>query len=174
MAEQLLAEPASFELEADRRLFHAIRRRLWDYEALRASHPRLELDVHHGTVRLGGRVRTLAMKESAGYLCRRDDGVAVVRNDVISDTEVVRDVAAALAADPELGPLCLRVDVRDGVATLSGDLPAPELEATALEAARQVRSVEDVISNLTVRPAARPPTAPLPKPAAPAGEEAKA
>lgn len=174
MAEQLLAEPASFEREADRRLFNAIRRRLWDYEALRATHPKLELEVHHGSIRLGGRVRTQAMKEIAGYLCRREDEVGVVRNEIVSDTEVVYDVAAALASEPQLGPLCLRVDVRDGIATLSGELPAPDLEASALEAARRVPTVEDVFSNLTVRPPTRPPTAPPPQPAIPAAEEATA
>jgi osmotically-inducible protein OsmY len=162
LSEQLLAEPASFEREEDRRVFHDVRRRLHDYEALRATHPRLELEVHHGAVRLSGRVRTQAMKEIVGYLCRQVDEVAVVRNEVVSDTEVVRQVADALATDPTVGPLCLRVDVRDGVATLSGDLPSAELEAQAVAAAGQAEAAEAIVSALVVRPAVRPPTAPAP------------
>ena len=173
MAEQLVATPASFNREADKRLFLAVRRRLWDYEPLRASHPQLELEVSHGTMRLGGRVRTLAMKEIVGYLCQRQEGVAVVRNELISDTEVVRRVADALAEDPQLGPLCLRVDARDGVATLSGDLPGAELESRAVEVARGAPGVADVISELVVRRPQRPPTAPPPK-AAEAGAPASA
>ena len=162
LSEQLVAEPASFESEEDQRAFHEIRRRLYAYEALRATHPTLELEVQHGTARLTGRVRTQAMKEILGYLCRQVDDVAVVRNDVISDTEVVRQVADALATDPILGPLCLRVDARDGVVTLSGDLPSAELEPQAIEVAGQADAAREVVSALVVRPAVRPPTAPPP------------
>ena len=165
MAEQLVASPAHFDSERDRQLFLELRRRLWDYEPLRATLPDFELDVRHGTVRLSGRVRTLAMKEIAGYICARVDGAAVIRNELVSDTEVVRAVADALAADPKLAPLCLYVDVRDGVATLSGDLPSPELEGRAVETTRNVSVVKDVNSELVVRPPVRWPTAPPPKPA---------
>ena len=172
MAEQLVAEPQVFELEADRRLFLELRRRLWDYEPLRASRPRLEVEPTHGTVLIRGRVRTLAMKEMVSYLCQRVEGVTAVRNELISDTEVERGVADALAADPELGPLCLRVDARNGVATLSGDLPRPELEVRAVEAARSAPGVVEVISDLAVRPQQRPPTAPPPRAAKPEGSAA--
>ena len=159
MAEQLVTPPARFAREGDRRLFDEVRGRLLDYEPLRATQPRLELDVTGGNVRIAGRVRTLAMKEIVGYLCQRVAGGGVVQNDLISDTEVVRQVADALLADAELAPLCLRVDARDGVATLSGDLPRPELEARAVEAARTAPGVADVVSVLAVRPPERPPTA---------------
>jgi hypothetical protein len=101
------------------------------------------------------------MKEIVGYLCRRVDGVVSVRNELVSDTEVVRRVADALATDPELAPLCIKIDARAGIATLAGDLPSPELEARAIETARSAPDVVDVISQLTVRRPERPPTAPL-------------
>src|SRR5712691_6146542 len=134
LAEQLAAEPESFEEEADKRLFLAARRELWAYEPLRATHPRLELDARHGTLRIAGRVRTRAMKEIAGYICQRVVGAAVVRNEIVSDTEVARQVADALATDPDVAALCLRVEVRDGIATLSGELPVAELENQAVTA----------------------------------------
>ena len=168
MADQFAAAPATFERESDKRLFMELRRVLWDYEPLRATRPRLDLDVTHGTARLSGRVRTLAMKQIAGYLCRRVEGVGAVRNELISDTEVQRQVADALAVDDELGPLCLRVDARDGVATLSGDLPSPEFEERALQAARMAPGVAEVVSELLVRRPGRPPTAPTPGAAEPA------
>ena len=171
MAEQLLAQPGSFERESDRRTFLAIRRRLWEYEALRATRPELELEVRHGTVRLRGRVRTLAMKEIAGYLLAREEGVDLVQNDLVSDTEVIRDVADALALDEQLAPLCLVVDARAGIVTLSGELPEPELEQRAVDVAAAVPTVVSVLSNLQVRRRERPPTAPAPAPA-PTGEAA--
>jgi osmotically-inducible protein OsmY len=163
MAQQLVAAPADFERDSDRRLFLGLRRRLWEYEPLRASRPEIDLDVRHGVVRIGGRVRTLAMKEIVGYLCQRTEGVAAVRNDLVSDTEVVRKVADAIAADPQLGALCIKVDVRAGVATLAGELPDAAFEARVLEAARTAPDVTDVVSELVVRLPERPPTAPPPK-----------
>jgi osmotically-inducible protein OsmY len=172
LAEQLVASPAQFNSEEDRGLFLELRGQLWEYEPLRATLPDFQLDVRHGTVWLSGRVRTLAMKEIVGYICKRADRVGVVENNLVSDTEVVRAVADALAADPELGPLCLRVDARDGVVTLSGDLPDAGLERRALEAARNVAVVQDVASELVVRPPARWPTAPRPKPAGETADQA--
>jgi osmotically-inducible protein OsmY len=161
VAEQLVAASGPFEQEADKRLFLALRRRLLEYEPLRSTRPQVELNVKHGMVQITGRVRTLAMKEIVGYLCRRMDGVVSVRNELVSDTELNRRVADALAADPELAPLCIKIDARDGMTTLAGELPGPDLEPRAIEAARSVPDVEDVISQLTVRRRERPPTAPL-------------
>src|SRR5262249_45289424 len=107
---------------ADRHLLTAIRKVLWAYEPLRATRPTLEIFVRDGRVTLSGRVRTLAIKEISEYMVFRLDGVRAVRNDLVADPEVMRDVADAIAADPELGPLCPRVDVREGVVSLSGDV----------------------------------------------------
>jgi osmotically-inducible protein OsmY len=161
VAEELVAASAPFEQETDKRLFLALRRRLLKYEPFRSTAPEVRLNVTHGTVQITGRVRTLAMKEIVGYLCRRVDGVVSVRNELVSDTELVRRVADALAADPELAPLCIKIDARAGIATLAGDLPSPELEPRAIETARGAPDVVDVISQLTVRRSERPPTAPL-------------
>jgi osmotically-inducible protein OsmY len=160
LAEVLLAQPGSFERESDRRIFLSLRKRLWEYEALRATRPELDLEVRHGAVRLRGRVRTLAMKEIAGYLLAREEGVGTVQNELISDTEVIRDVADALALDEQLAPLCLVVDARAGIVTLSGELPEPALEQRAVDVAAAVPSAVSVISNLVVRHRERPPTAP--------------
>ena len=166
MVERLATEPRSFESDVDQRLFQAARRELWKYEPLRATQPQLELEARHGTLRVAGRVRTQAIKEIVGYICLRLAGAAVIRNELVSDTEVVRQVADAMAADPVVGPLCLRVDVRDGIATLSGELPSAELEQLVVAAAQQAPDAADIVSNLVVRRASRPPTAPEPKPAA--------
>jgi osmotically-inducible protein OsmY len=171
MAEHFVAAPATFAREGDKRLFMELRRVLWDYEPLRSTRPRVDLDVTHGTVRLNGRVRTLAMKEIVGYMVRRTEGVGVLRNDLISDTEVVQQVADVLARDPDLGPLCIRVDVREGVATLTGELPDAALEERAIQMARTAPGAADVVSELVVRRRERPPTAPAPGAIAAASSE---
>lgn len=156
--ENLLALPPEFRQEADKRLFLIIRRRLWEYEPLRGTRPQLDMDVSGGIVRLRGRVRTQAMKLIAGYLVQRTPGVEHVHNDLTSDTEVVRAAADALAADPGLATLCLRVDARMGVVTLSGDIPSAELEPRAVEVVRMVPIVTGVESALVVRPGPTYPT----------------
>ena len=158
MANELVAAPVGIERDADRRLYLGLRRRLWEYEPLRASRPQLDLQVANGAVRITGRVRTLAMKEIIGYLCEKLEGVRSVSNELISDTEVTRNVADALATDSVLGPLCLQVDARAGLVTLAGNVPEPELEARAVELARTATGVLDVISTVAVRRPERPPT----------------
>ena len=160
MSDPLAPAPERFERESDKRLFMELRRRLWEYEPLRATRPKLEIDVSGGSVRLSGRVRTLAMKEIAGYICRRAEGVGALSNELISDTEVIQQVATALALEPELAPLCIRVDAREGVVTLSGELPSAEFEQRAIEAAGRTPVVAGVTSELVVRRYAPSPTAP--------------
>jgi len=135
----------------DADLVNRVRKALWTYEPLRATKPRLEVHVDSGRVTLRGRMRTLAMKEISEYLLRRLDGVNAVRNDVVADPEVIQAVADALATDPELGPLCIRVDARDGDVVLAGDIPDQGLADRALDVAGRVPVAERVGSRLIVR-----------------------
>ena len=156
MAAEELIRGADDLPEADRHLLAAIRKTLWDYEPLRATRPTLNVSVAEGRVRLQGRVRTLAIKEIAEYTVLRLAGVRAVRNDLVADPEVARAVADAVAADPELGPLCPRLDARDGVIIISGDVPSEEVAGRLVELVRSVPLVEDVTSYLQVRPIAAP------------------
>ncbi len=140
--------------DADADLVDRVRRALWNYEPLRASKPRLEVGVDGGRVTLSGRMRTLAMKEISEYLLRRLDGVNAVRNDIVADPEVIQAVADALATDPELGPLCIRVDARDGDVVLAGDVPSDALADRAIDVASHVPVAERVGSRMIVRPGA--------------------
>ena len=137
--------------DQDADLVDRVRKALWGYEPLRASRPRLEVRVDSGRVTLSGRMRTLAMKEISEYLLRRLDGVHAVRNDVVADPEVVQAVADALAIDPELGPLCIRVDARDGDVILAGDVPSEAAANRALDVAGRVAVAERVGSRMLVR-----------------------
>ncbi|MCC6175929.1 MAG: BON domain-containing protein [Chloroflexi bacterium] len=149
MAEELFQAPDDLS-EADRRLFASIRKTLWEYEPLRASRPQLQIDVREGRVSLSGRVRTSALKEIAEYSLLHLPGIRAVRNDLLDDPEVVRAVADAFGADPELGPSCLRVDSRYGEVRLTGNVLTKALEARAIEIASNVPLVASVRSLLVV------------------------
>ena len=136
--------------DEDADLVEQIRKVLWSYEPLRASRPRLEVRVDGGRVTLSGRMRTLAMKEISEYLLRRLDGVNAVRNDVVADPEVIQAVADALATDSELGPLCIRVDARDGDVVLAGDVASEALADRAIDVASRVPVAERVGSRMRV------------------------
>lgn len=137
--------------DRDADLVDRVRKALWNYEPLRASKPRLDVRVDGGRVELRGRMRTLAMKEISEYLLRRLDGVNAVRNDVVADPEVTQAVADALATDPELGPLCIRVDARDGEVVLAGDVPNETVADRAIDVASRVPVAERVGSRMIVR-----------------------
>jgi len=142
--------------DRDAELVTRVRKALWTYEPLRASRPSLDLEVDGGRVTLGGRMRTLAMKEISEYLLRRLDGVNAVRNDVVADPEVIQSVADALALDPELGPLCVRVDAREGAVVLIGDVPNESVADRALDIAGRVATVDSVSSRMVIRAGAPP------------------
>jgi len=94
---------------AEKRIYSRVRRVLWDYEPLRASHAEIFIDVEGGAVRLRGRVRTQPQKIIAAALAERMGEVSSVTNELIADPEVVRSVADALAQDERTAPYVIRV-----------------------------------------------------------------
>jgi hypothetical protein len=166
---------------AAKKLHSRVRRVLWDYEPLRASHAEILIDVLDGqTVRLRGRVRTLPQKLIARVLVERMAEVGVVTNDLIADPDVVRAVADALAQDERTAAYVLRVDSRHGLVILRGEVPSQAVVDAAIEIAASVPIVNSVRNQLTiggeVLPAialARPSTTPdEPDPAAAAAVRA--
>jgi osmotically-inducible protein OsmY len=145
--------------EADRRVLSVIRKTLLDYEPLRATRPLLEVTVRDGLVHMRGRVRTSAIKEIAELLVFQLAPVRAVRNDLVSDPEVVRAVADAFAEDPDLGPACPVIEARDGVVIIIGDVPDEDVARRGVEIATAVPLVASVNSFLRVAP---PPPAVVP------------
>jgi hypothetical protein len=154
------------ELErAEKKTYSRVRRVLWDYEPLRASHAEIFIDVDRDTVRLRGRVRTMPQKFIAGVLVERMAEVGVVTNELIADPEVVRAVADALAQDERTAPYVLRVDSRHGIVVLRGEVPDEATQQAALEIALGVPLVNSlrnqVVTGGAIHPAvalARPST----------------
>jgi osmotically-inducible protein OsmY len=139
------------ELErGEKKLYTRVRRVLWDYEPLRASHAEIFIDVDGGGVRLHGRVRTLPQKLIAAMLVERMADVGTLTNDLIADPDVVRDVASALAQDERTAAYVIRVDSKHGIVMLGGEVPTPDVQQAAIDIAASVPDVLTVRSRLTL------------------------
>lgn len=68
----------------------------------------------------------------------------------LEDAVVATKVKARLAADPEVNPFQIDVDVIDGVVTLSGVVESDYERREAEELARRTEGAEQVINNLRV------------------------
>ena len=159
---------------AEKKIYTRVRRVLWDYEPLRASHAEIFIDVEGDIVTLRGRVRTMPQKLIAEVLVRRMTEVASVRNELISDPEVVRAVANALAQDERTAPYVIRVDSRHGMVVLRGEVPNEAIQRAALEIALGVPLVTSVRSQLTLGGEVWPAVALAPPSAIATKEEAEA
>ncbi|TME36958.1 MAG: BON domain-containing protein [Chloroflexi bacterium] len=136
----------------EKRIYSRVRRVLWDYEPLRASHAEIFIDVEDTRVRLRGRVRTSPQKLIADVLVRRMDDVSSVTNELIADPEVVRAVADA-----------------HGIVILRGEVPSEAVQQTAIEITAAVPTVHSVRNQLTIGGEPRAAVA-LSRPSARAGE----
>jgi hypothetical protein len=128
--------------QAEKKLYSRVRRVLWDYEPLRASHAE--------SVRLRGRVRSLPQKLIAEMLVARMTDVRAVTNDLIADPDVVRAVADALAHDERTAAYVLRVDSRHGVVILRGEVPSEAVQQAAIDIAASLPVVHSVRNQLTM------------------------
>jgi osmotically-inducible protein OsmY len=145
------------ELErAEKKTYSRVRRVLWDYEPLRASHAEIFIDVEGSGVRLRGRVRTMPQKLIAAGLVERMTEVGAVTNELIADPEVVRAVADALARDERTAPYVLRIDARHGVVFLRGDVPNETIQQAAIDIALSVPLVSNVRNQLVTGGEVRP------------------
>jgi osmotically-inducible protein OsmY len=132
----------------EKKLYSRVRRVLWDYEPLRASHADIFIEVDGELVRLRGRVRTMPQKLIAQVLVERMTDVGAITNELIADPEVVRAVADALAQDERTAPYVLRVESRHGIVTLRGEVPNETIRDRAIEIAINVPVVNSVRSQL--------------------------
>jgi osmotically-inducible protein OsmY len=148
--------PARDLERAEKKLYSRVRRVLWEYEPLRASHAEINIAIAGDTVRLGGRVRTLPQKLIAGVLVERMTDVGEVVNELVADPEVVRAVADALAQDERTAAYVIRVDSRHGVVVLRGEVPSEAVVQAAIETAAKVPLVGSVRNALAIGGDARP------------------
>jgi osmotically-inducible protein OsmY len=154
---------------AEKKLYSRVRRVLWEYEPLRASHAEIDIEVANHAVRLRGRVRTMPQKLIARVLVQRMTDVEEVINELIADPEVVRAVADALAQDERTAAYVIRVEARHGVVFLRGEVPSEAIRQAAIDIAELVPLVNSVRNGLVIGGATHPAVS-LGRPAATADE----
>jgi hyperosmotically inducible periplasmic protein len=78
-------------------------------------------------------------------------GVCLAKSEPLSDNVITDRVAILLSSDQLVKGGGLKVDVKDGVVTLSGQVDEPKAKTRAEKLAKKVRGVKQVINNLTIR-----------------------
>ncbi|MBV9580201.1 MAG: BON domain-containing protein [Chloroflexi bacterium] len=141
---------------AEKKTYTRVRRVLWDYEPLRASHAEIFIDIDGDQVLLRGRVRTMPQKLIASGIVARMPEVGEVINELIADPEVVRSVADALAQDERTAAYVLRVEARHGVVTLRGEVPSQAVQDAAMATAASLPLVATVRNLTTIGGDPRP------------------
>ena len=78
-------------------------------------------------------------------------GVSLAKSEPANDNVITDQVAIRLSSDQLVKGGGLKVDVKDGVVTLSGQVDEPKAKTRAEKLARKVKGVKQVVNNLTVR-----------------------
>ena len=68
----------------------------------------------------------------------------------VSDDAITDMVRRKLASDPDVKGGSLQVDVKNGVVTLSGNVPVEHARSKAEKLARKVRGVKSVVNQIKV------------------------
>lgn len=130
----------------------------WDPEV---DSTEIGVEVDEGVVTLTGTVTTYAKRYAAERAALRVAGVRAVANEIVvkergarTDTDIAKAVANALENDARVPAERIHIIVRGGKVTLQGEVDHAFQRDAALEDARRVSGVVDVIDQITVRPAA--------------------
>ena len=78
-------------------------------------------------------------------------GMAVAAQKPQSDAAISDMVRIRLAGDPDVNGGALKVDMKDGVATLSGVVESQRIKEKAAKLAKKVKGVKRVVNNLTIK-----------------------
>lgn len=78
-------------------------------------------------------------------------GVCLAKSEPLNDNVITDRVAILLSSDQLVKGGGLKVDVKDGVVTLSGQVDEPKAKTRAEKLAKKVKGVKQVVNNLTIR-----------------------
>jgi hyperosmotically inducible periplasmic protein len=78
-------------------------------------------------------------------------GVCLAKSEPLTDNMITDQVMIRLSGDQVVKGGALKVDVKDGVVTLSGQVDEPKAKDRAEKLTKKVKGVKQVIDNLTVR-----------------------
>lgn len=123
---------------------------------------RIDIDVNNGIVTLRGAVSSAEQRTDAERIARGTQGVKDVINELeidptprtagkaFEDAWIATMITSKLSVDPEVKSRNVDVDVRNGVATLSGTVETEAGRAEAEDLARSVDGVTEVVNELQV------------------------
>jgi hyperosmotically inducible protein len=105
----------------------------------------LSVTVQQGVAHLAGETETMAQQTRAVDLARGIKGVKDVQSDIrMNDATLTRDVQAAIAADPEVSAIPLRIEVVKGEVRLMSDQTNATQRAKLVADAKAVAAVVHV------------------------------
>jgi osmotically-inducible protein OsmY len=117
----------------------------------------IKVRVINGVVFLEGEVRSYWEKIKAGDMAEDVAGVVGVNNqiivvlpEVVPDIVIKEDIQGALRRTNAIDPDAIRIDVRNGVVTLTGTVPTWALYLDIENTARYTHGVADVKNRLVV------------------------
>jgi len=122
----------------------------------------IDVDTSKGVVYLSGAVDSWTERMEAESLARDTGGVVGVVNELsfgdrsvgerLDDAVIASKVKAKLAADPDIDPFDIDVDVDLGVVTLRGEVAARYQKREAASIAMSTGGVREVHNRIRVRP----------------------
>lgn len=111
----------------------------------------IDVDVHDGTVRLSGSVRTFWERELARSVTITLPGVRGLTNELVvvpagdhDDVELAREVAAMLTRNRHVDLSDIDVEVTEGRVTLTGEVRDENVHQQVLDAARYTHGVTEI------------------------------
>ena len=127
----------------------------------------IDVDVTNGLAMLTGAVPNEEMKRKAERLAKTVAGLREIRNDIKvvegpvppaekrSDTGIKAELKAKLLADSELSGWKTKLDVNNGIVTMSGNVDKEQLKKKASTLAETVAGVEEIRNDIQVQPGTR-------------------
>jgi osmotically-inducible protein OsmY len=123
--------------------------RLWSEQGLRTTTADIEIEAVPGAVTLNGRVRTGLLRGQADRFARAGLNGWQLVNNLISDDQVIMDLAGRLATDAATATANVQIDAYLGNVYLSGTVQSEAQRAAVLNLVRQtphVTKVDDLLS----------------------------
>lgn len=169
------AGPQGVQLDLDREAFRELPRHLPDSELEEAVRVSLEsfppfrnlgagmiqIRARDGVVELAGHLPYDSHRRRALSLAAATPGVVRVEDALVTDEQLVQELALAMRAHPQLQPSRVRISADWGRVLLEGELDSPADVELALQLAASIPGVEAVESRLQVatevKPALPPP-----------------
>ncbi len=135
--------------KADENIAEKVDRALWNDDMLRSTdYGEIGIHVKEGIVYLTGHVITTMNKRRAENAVRTIPGILGVNIQLVSDEELMREVAAALGKIEHTYGVKFFTGMRNGVVILNGDVENAEVGCLAEKCASEIPYVRGVINNV--------------------------